>query len=193
MISPRKKRSTIKITIECFYCKIKFNVPNYRKDTTKYCSKKCMGLYARIKIKMNCKVCNNEFEHISSRSNKAKYCSKKCYYKSQLKQGTREYKCHYCEKIFLDAPSHKRKYCSIECNRKENKKIWKAVFSTVRKNMLRRGMLEKCQLCGFSKYKEIIGVHHIDGNRHNNDLSNLMVLCPNCHSIQHKKHIVHAK
>jgi predicted RNA-binding Zn-ribbon protein involved in translation (DUF1610 family) len=25
-------------------------------------------------------------------------------------------------------------------------------------------------------------VHHVDGNRNNNDLSNLQLLCPNCHS-----------
>jgi RecJ-like exonuclease len=25
-------------------------------------------------------------------------------------------------------------------------------------------------------------LHHIDGNHFNNDLSNLMVLCPNCHA-----------
>lgn len=30
----------------------------------------------------------------------------------------------------------------------------------------------------------ILDVHHIDGNRDNNNLANLQVLCPNCHRQQ---------
>ena len=26
-------------------------------------------------------------------------------------------------------------------------------------------------------------LHHIDGNRYNNELDNLQILCPNCHSL----------
>lgn len=43
----------------------------------------------------------------------------------------------------------------------------------------------KCECCGLSEWlgKEIaLEVHHIDGDGLNNDLSNLQILCPNCHS-----------
>ena len=46
---------------------------------------------------------------------------------------------------------------------------------------------DKCELCGLSTWQGIklpLELHHIDGNHFNNELNNLMILCPNCHSIQ---------
>lgn len=43
----------------------------------------------------------------------------------------------------------------------------------------------KCECCGISEWnnkKIILEIHHIDGNHYNNELSNLKLLCPNCHS-----------
>lgn len=44
-----------------------------------------------------------------------------------------------------------------------------------------------CESCGVSTQWEdgriALQVHHIDGNRKNNQLDNLMVLCPNCHAL----------
>ena len=43
----------------------------------------------------------------------------------------------------------------------------------------------KCECCGISEWlgQPInLEIHHVDGNRSNNDLSNLQLLCPNCHS-----------
>jgi hypothetical protein len=39
-----------------------------------------------------------------------------------------------------------------------------------------------CVHCGFG-IAEILEVAHIDGNRNNNDLTNLVVLCPTCHKM----------
>lgn len=55
--------------------------------------------------------------------------------------------------------------------------------------LLREGYFEdKCSLCGWSK--KLPGqefspceLHHKDGNPHNHLLSNLELLCPNCHSV----------
>lgn len=44
---------------------------------------------------------------------------------------------------------------------------------------------QKCEKCGNTEWlgQPInLEVHHIDGNRSNNDLNNLQLLCPNCHS-----------
>jgi hypothetical protein len=43
----------------------------------------------------------------------------------------------------------------------------------------------KCECCGLTSWngKPIpLELHHIDGNHYNNDLSNLQILCPNCHA-----------
>lgn len=184
-------RSRIRHEKTCKHCKNVFDVPNYRKNTALFCSRRCMALDARQEITANCAECNTKFTHISSRVNKAKYCSQLCFHRAMSKKGSVEYKCQHCDKIFLDAPSHKRKYCSKECVNKAHISEWKPHFSTARKSMLRRNMLIKCELCGFDAHPEILGVHHKDHNHKNNCMNNLQVLCPNCHSLQHSKHIPH--
>ena len=185
------KRSRERVTIQCKHCKAQFSVANYRANTAIYCSRKCLALDARQEHTTTCKVCESPFTHIASRANKAKYCSTKCYNKSQINRGAVEHICAHCEKVFLDSPSRKRKYCSKICVNKANKNVWKPDFSTVRKQMLNRNMLQKCARCGFDKVINILGVHHKDRNRANNNLNNLEVLCPNCHSIEHARHIPH--
>lgn len=52
--------------------------------------------------------------------------------------------------------------------------------------LLNSGLKEnKCEICGCVEWngKPIIcQLHHIDGDETNNELSNLQMLCPNCHS-----------
>lgn len=43
----------------------------------------------------------------------------------------------------------------------------------------------KCCKCGFSNI-DALEVHHKDKNRSNNEISNLEVLCANCHVLTHK-------
>lgn len=43
----------------------------------------------------------------------------------------------------------------------------------------------KCECCGFTEWlgKPInLEIHHIDGDHNNNELENIQLLCPNCHS-----------
>ena len=42
-----------------------------------------------------------------------------------------------------------------------------------------------CENCGFSDVNGLT-VDHIDGNRFNNDSSNIKILCANCHNIKSK-------
>ena len=45
---------------------------------------------------------------------------------------------------------------------------------------------DRCENCGISEWlgeKINCQLHHLDGNKHNNDLENLQILCPNCHSL----------
>lgn len=44
---------------------------------------------------------------------------------------------------------------------------------------------QKCECCGISEWQNkpiTLQLHHINGNHYDNRLSNLKVLCPNCHS-----------
>lgn len=53
------------------------------------------------------------------------------------------------------------------------------------KQLIKSGRLEQCEICGCVDWmgKPLkLQVHHRDGNRDNNDLNNLQILCPNCHS-----------
>ena len=43
----------------------------------------------------------------------------------------------------------------------------------------------KCERCGYDRSRDVLETHHRDGNRKNNDLSNLQVLCPTCHKETH--------
>jgi 5-methylcytosine-specific restriction endonuclease McrA len=184
-------RSRVKYEKFCQHCSKQFFVPEYRKDTALFCGRSCMALSARTVQKTTCEVCNTVFEHIASRANKAKYCSPNCYHTAMKGKGTFEYTCLHCKTKFLSAPSKKRKYCSRACINKSAIENWQGDFSTVRKNMKRRGLLNSCQRCGFDQNAQILGVHHKDRNRSNNSMENLEVLCPNCHSIEHAKHICH--
>ena len=168
-------------------------IPKYRVSKFKYCSRRCGAIHSSVYHTSICKQCSNEFSHISSRANMAKYCSRKCYYRSMINKGSIVLICHHCEKKFNGSPSDigKRKYCSKACVNKENKKTFKPKFSTVRKTMISRGMIKKCNRCGYEDEISILGVHHKDRNRNNNEIDNLEVLCPNCHSLEHLKHISH--
>jgi len=45
---------------------------------------------------------------------------------------------------------------------------------------------ERCERCKLNEWMGLaipLELHHIDGNRFNNEFNNLQVLCPNCHSL----------
>lgn len=55
-----------------------------------------------------------------------------------------------------------------------NRPITQYTYRKVRKDF--------CELCGS---KEFLCTHHIDGNRLNNELSNLITVCKKCHQKHH--------
>jgi len=177
--------------ISCEHCKKDFRVPFNRKDTAKYCSRQCKAMGQIVRGSSCCETCGKTFDFIATRANTAKYCSRPCYYKAMRKIGSVSVECKHCGVCFKTSPSRRRVYCSKACINKNSKETFVAKFTTVRKAMLRRHLLERCERCGYDAVPEILGVHHKDRNRKNNTLENLEVLCPNCHSLEHIKHIAH--
>lgn len=68
----------------------------------------------------------------------------------------------------------------------ERKKRIRAEQSSIKRKMLKNQKIAHCEYCG-NKTKEILQIHHIDSvaNGGNNDLNNLIILCPNCHKAAH--------
>ena len=108
--------------------------------------------------------------------------------------------CQYCgekleRKVFSKgrlediAAFCKRKYCNRECMRKDwltikrNNQNYRSAHATSQK--INELILQEhaCELCGSTQN---LDVHHIDENYHNNEITNLMVLCRGCHMKQHK-------
>ncbi len=56
----------------------------------------------------------------------------------------------------------------------------------LRIRLLKEGIFEhKCYKCNNTKWNDLpipLELEHIDGDRSNNDISNLTLLCPNCHA-----------
>lgn len=118
------------------------------------------------------------------------YCSTECAHLARRKRVV--VVCCTCGKEVEKHPSAvlegRGAYCSKSCAATKNNQYtvrnWtdgKSSYSVRAK----REYGEKCNRCGYAEYPEILEVHHIDGNRNNNGLENLEVLCPNCHKIRH--------
>jgi hypothetical protein len=109
--------------------------------------------------------------------------------------------CQFCQTNKISKRS--TKFCSFRCQQDHQQKeiidLWLAgetlhttgVTLQIRKT-IRRYLIqlagEKCSKCGWCEINPVtmrppLEVNHIDGNPENGDISNLEVLCPNCHAL----------
>lgn len=72
---------------------------------------------------------------------------------------------------------------ALEYLKKENVKS-----HVLKQKLIKDGIKEsKCEICGLSTWLDSpipLELHHIDGNHYNNELTNLQIICPNCHALQ---------
>lgn len=152
---------------------------------------------------MKCQNCNNEIGKWGK-----KFCSRSCSAEVNNRlRGRMSKKCQNCSAVFYFCPceSSRRKYCSYECSSAgRSSAIWEPIKQLILENKdlpgqittqssyLKRFLIEqtgpKCSECNWSRKNEFtnnipIELDHIDGDSANNKLSNVRLLCPNCHSL----------
>lgn len=179
-----------KIKKPCLQCEKIFAFKQH--EDRKFCSSSCSAIFNnkhRIIINksklLNCKYCNNE---IKNKNNKT-YCNKTCYYADNIIHITHiNKKCKHCNNILIN---NKTTFCNQTCCH-DYKRNMQVIDNTASFKSLKIYLIKqhgaKCSICGWDKINEHTGnvpieMDHIDGNNENNDLTNLRLLCPNCHSL----------
>lgn len=86
----------------------------------------------------------------------------------------------FCDNMFFansNKMSTNQKFCSTACRRKYNHYVQNKPWKLHKK--------DHCEMCGpkVNYHNVQLHVHHIDCSKENNDISNLMTLCANCHSL----------
>lgn len=96
-----------------------------------------------------------------------------------------ELECDYCHKKFKrlkSAISENYNFCSKTCgNRFKNIEFTNWIDGCDYRRNAFNAYPHKCKICGWDEDERVLEVHHIDENRKNNNLSNLIILCPTCH------------
>ena len=137
----------------------------------------------------NCVVCKKPIYRrpsILKQNATRTYCSQECFGLSCRK----EIPCLVCGKSILSGLN--KKTCSRACSNTHREgikyKIGRPRDKAEHERSLKyRILLERgkvCERCGYDK-PEILQVHHKDRDRTNNNLTNLELICPNCHCEEH--------
>ena len=144
----------------------------------------------RLGVLKKCECCGKEFYAYPYRGDTAKYCSGACYHEASKKRDVRV--CKNCGGVMTSrkAKSFCSKDCACEYRRKQPRTstvgkdgyrhVW---FSDGSEEKEHRYLME--QKLGRTLTSDEV-VHHIDGNRSNNDLSNLVVMSRGEHSKLHR-------
>jgi predicted nucleic acid-binding Zn ribbon protein len=136
-----------------------------------------------------CKNCNEEIQYGK------KFCNSSCAAKyNNVKREKKKY--GECIECGGQLKRNSSKYCSNKCQGEFRKK---ETFYKIESGCLnyheetfKRYLIfkfgEKCMECGWDKVNKFTGkipiqIEHVDGNSENNDIKNLKLLCPNCHSL----------
>lgn len=152
-----RKRRAVRKT--CAYCGKEFLVRASWEERQMYCSCKCAHENSKKRIMVICAYCGKPFEKVNNRL-------------SSSKSG-----------LYFCCRKHKDRAQSLKGGIKE---VMPKHYGTGngRYDYRHRAFEEyehKCAICGWCEDERVLEVHHIDEDRANNDITNLMILCPICH------------
>lgn len=148
--------------VACQICKTNFYVKPFhqKKGWGKYCSKNCQNQAQLTSIYVLCKICSTEIKKTPTQLKHSKsqnyFCSKSCQTK-------------WRNTVYVGTKHHS----------------WINGINAYRKIMRRAKTKEICTHCQLAD-KRVLIVHHLDHDRTNNVVSNLMWLCRNCHYLIHE-------
>ena len=101
-----------------------------------------------------------------------------------------EFNCLFCGESHVSKNKYscRAKFCSQKCQ--HDFTLREKVFSgEASPKTLKRFLIKthgnKCWTCNITEWNKkpiVMDLEHIDGNSQNNDLNNLALICPNCHS-----------
>ena len=138
---------------------------------------------------IECIVCKTPIykRPVEIKKNKGKvFCSMSCYGLSCRKESP----CMVCGKLILAGLN--KITCSRSCSNIHRAGIQYKINSPKDKVKAQKALKirlldkrgKKCERCNYNKY-QILEVHHKDRNKENNELENLLLICPNCHAEEH--------
>ena len=147
-----------------------------------------------------CDACGCEYKKQTRLAKNAKYehfCSTQCGTKANINNKHIELICAHCSSTFtrlesrLSLSKHGIYFCSRAC-----KDAGQSYIEAIKPDHYGTGITNYrdkafssyevvCATCGFDN-EYALEVHHIDKNRSNNNINNLIILCANCHTLVHK-------
>ncbi|PIS14517.1 hypothetical protein COT64_02230 [Candidatus Shapirobacteria bacterium CG09_land_8_20_14_0_10_39_12] len=147
---------------------------------------------------IKCQICSKKFYVKPSHQELGwgKYCSTKCRSTAQLRG--KKVKCFTCGKKIYRSPKllsrskSKKYFCCKSCQTlwrnkqyiKEQNINWINGKKSYRNILIRNTIKPVCELCKITDERVLVA-HHIDHDRENNNLKNLVWLCLNCHYLVH--------
>ena len=169
---PPEIEERIVATRNCDQCGSEFHARSWDIENKgrRFCSRACVIDSRRInkvpRMSLFCAQCGVTFERSESQVERAKerhksnlaFCSRRCKDIAQRIGGLEEIKPdHYG----TEYPTSRYRVYALRHNP------------------------AKCATCGWDAHPEVLRIHHSDRDRTNNALSNLEVLCPTCHEVDH--------
>lgn len=157
-------------------------------------------------LKSNCLQCNKLIyvREAEIKRGNGKFCSLKCssrHYAQNRQKPENNVVCSYCAKPFYKSPSRvKNSKNGIHFCCRTHKDLAQRLGGIPEiqpphygngdgkyryRKLALRVLGPVCNKCGYNKYSQVLEVHHKDRNRSNNEMSNLEVLCRNCHAEHH--------
>jgi hypothetical protein len=185
-------------TLQCKTCNQEFVAKQYK--SRKFCSIECHNkdkewllerrLNSSLKRTKTCNFCGKIYiKHQSGKEQK--FCSTKCAYTGKHPISDVTFKnCILCNKLF-NQYYKEQLCCSKTCAGLYRFKLKKpdqiAMTYKSYKNHKRYllSIYNGCMICGYNEHIEILELHHINRNRHDNKPENLILICPNCYSWNH--------